>query len=204
MANQIYTCLWFDGQTKEAAAFYCSLFENTKIIATNPIVSKFELEGTPIKLLNGGALFSKNPSISLLVRCETMEEVEKIWNGLMDGGKAMMALNKYPWCEYYGWLFDKYGMTWQLFYAPLQRGEQKIISSIFFTNEVYGRAEEAISFYTIVFNESKIIFTEQYKDGESQPAGKLKFGSFEINHAQFVAMDGPGNHAFQFNEGCLL
>ncbi len=204
MVNQLYTCLWFNGQIKEAAEFYCSLFDGSKIVASNPIISKFELAGTPIKLLNGGALFSKNPSISFFVRCETKDEVEKIWNGLIEGGNAMMALDKYPWSEYYGWLFDKYGMTWQINLAPLQPGQQKIIPSMLFTNDVYGHAEEAIRFYGSVFKESKIFFTEQYKDGEPQPAGKLKFGSFELNHAQFVAMDGPGNHAFQFNEGVSI
>lgn len=204
MANQLYTCLWFNGQTKEASEFYCSLFEQSKIIANNPIVSKFELAGTTIKLLNGGAIFSKNPSISLFVRCETKEEVDKLWNALVDGGSAMMPLDKYPWSEYYGWLIDKYGMTWQLFFAPLQPGEQKVIPSMLFTNEVYGRAEEAIRFYDSVFKESKIFFTEQYKAGEPQPEGTLKFGSFELNHAQFAAMDGPGKHAFQFNEGVSI
>jgi predicted 3-demethylubiquinone-9 3-methyltransferase (glyoxalase superfamily) len=204
MANQLYTCLWFNGQTAEAAEFYCSLFEQSKIVAKNPIISKFELAGTTIKLLNGGALFSINPSISLFVRCETKQEVEKLWNAFMDGGKAMMNLDTYPWSEYYGWIVDKYGMTWQLFLAPLHEGEQKVIPSMLFTNEVYGRAEEAIRYYSSVFKESKIFFTDQYKDGEPQPAGKLKFGSFELNHAQFAAMDGPGNHAFQFNEGVSI
>lgn len=204
MANQLYTCLWFNGQTAEAAEFYCSLFEQSKIIARNPIISKFELAGTPIKLLNGGALFSINPSISLFVKCETKQEVEKLWNAFMDGGKAMMNLDTYPWSEYYGWVVDKYGMTWQLFLAPLHEGEQKVIPSMLFTNEVYGRAEESIRFYSNVFKESKIFFTEQYKDGEPQPAGKLKFGSFELNHAQFAAMDGLGNHSFQFNEGVSI
>ena len=204
MENQLYTCLWFNGQIKEASEFYCSLFEQSKILASNPIISKFELAGTPVKLLNGGALFAKNPSISFFVRCETKEEVEKLWKALSDGGKAMMPLDTYPWSEYYGWVCDKYGMTWQLFFAPIQPGEQKVISSMLFTNEVYGRAEEAIRYYASVFKESKIFFTEQYKDGEPQPAGKLKFGSFELNHAQFAAMDGPGNHDFQFNEGVSM
>jgi predicted 3-demethylubiquinone-9 3-methyltransferase (glyoxalase superfamily) len=204
MANKLYTCLWFNGHTAEAAEFYCSLFDTSKLVASNPIISKFELEGTPIKLLNGGALFSINPSISLFVKCETKQEVEKLWNAFIDGGKIMMPLDKYPWSEYYGWVVDKYGMTWQLFLSTLAAGEQKVIPSMLFTNEVYGRGEEAIRFYSSIFKESKVLFTELYKEGEAQPVGKLKFGSFELNHAQFAAMDGPGNHAFQFNEGVSI
>ncbi len=204
MANQLYTCLWFNGQTAEAAEFYCSLFEQSKIVAKNPIIAKFEIAGTTIKLLNGGALFTKNPSISFFVKCETKEEIEKMWHALLDGGKAMMALDKYPWSEQYGWVEDKFGMTWQLFLAKLAPGEQKVIPSILFTNEVYGRGEEAIRFYSSVFADSKIMLTEVYGEGEPQPAGKLKFGSFELNKAQFAAMDGPGNHNFQFNEGISI
>jgi predicted 3-demethylubiquinone-9 3-methyltransferase (glyoxalase superfamily) len=204
MANQLYTCLWFNGQTAEAAEFYCSLFEQSKIVAKNPIIAKFEIAGTAIKLLNGGALFTKNPSISFFVKCETKEEIEKMWHALLDGGKAMMSLDKYPWSEQYGWVEDKFGMTWQLFLAKLAPGEQKVIPSILFTNEVYGRGEEAIRFYSSVFADSKIMLTEVYGEGEPQPAGKLKFGSFELNKAQFAAMDGPGNHNFQFNEGISI
>lgn len=204
MANQLYTCLWFNGQIAEASEFYCSLFDQSKQLALNPIVAKFEIAGTPIKLLNGGALFSINPSISLFVKCETKEEVEKLWNAFMEGGKAMMPLNKYPWSEYYGWVVDKYGMTWQLFLGALQLGEQKVIPSMLFSNEVYGKAEAAIQYYSDVFKESKIQFIEKYGEGEAQTFGKLKFGSFTLNQAQFAAMDGPGNHAFQFNEAVSI
>jgi predicted 3-demethylubiquinone-9 3-methyltransferase (glyoxalase superfamily) len=122
----------------------------------------------------------------------------------MDGGKAMMNLGAYPWSEYYGWVVDKYGMTWQLFLTPIEAGQQKVIPSMLFTNEVYGRGKEAIDFYTQVFSNHKTFFTDLYKVGEPQPEGNLKFGSFELNGAQFAAMDGPGDHAFKFNEGVSI
>ena len=67
MAKHLYPCLWFDGNIAEATHFYCSLFENSNVLAENSIVTKFEIEGTTIKLLNGGTLFTKNPSISFYV-----------------------------------------------------------------------------------------------------------------------------------------
>jgi len=75
---------------------------------------KFELEGKMIMGLNGGPKFRINPSISFFVTCTSTEEIEQTWEKLMDGGKAMMPLDKYPWSEKYGWLVDKFGMTWQL------------------------------------------------------------------------------------------
>jgi predicted 3-demethylubiquinone-9 3-methyltransferase (glyoxalase superfamily) len=201
MQNHLYPCLWFDGQIKEATLFYCSLFPHSKIVAENNIITKFEIEGTTVKLLNGGALFQKNPSISFYVKCETLEEINHLWASLSDGGKVMMALNKYPWVEQYGWVEDKYGMTWQLSIKKRMEGEQKIILSFLFTNEVFGKADEAIKHYTSIFTESKIMYTDYYKPEEAPFAGKLKFGSFQLNNQQLVAMDGPGNHLFQFNEG---
>lgn len=201
MQNHLYPCIWFDGKIKEATQFYCSLFENSKIIAENNIISKFEIEGTTVKLLNGGALFKPNPSISFFVKCETKAAIQNLWTSLSQGGKVMMNLDAYPWCEQYGWVEDKYGMTWQLFLTTLQQGEQKVIPSFLFTNEVFGRAQEAINFYTSIFSTSKILFTDHYKEDEVPNSGKLKFGSFQLNNQQFAAMDGPGNHAFQFNEG---
>lgn len=199
MTNQLYPCLWFDGNIVEATNFYCSLFSNSKIHAQNSIITKFEIEGTTLKLLNGGALFSVNPSVSFFVKCETKHEIDKLWNGFIEGGKVMMNLDKYPWSEYYGWIEDKYGVSWQLVHKTLSPGEQKIVPSMSFTNQVFGRAEEAMNWYTQIFKESKILFKDYYNEGPF--AGKLKFGSFQLNNEQYRVMDSPGNHAFEFNEG---
>ena len=201
MQNQIYPCLWFDGQIKEATHFYCSLFPNSKVVAENNIITKFEIEGMAVKLLNGGAIFKKNPSISFYVNCDTLEEIQNLWPLLSDGGKIMMNLDKYPWAEQYGWVEDKYGMTWQLSFQSRAQGAQKIIPTFLFTNEVFGKADEAIKHYASIFVDSEIFFTDYYKPEEAPFAGKLKFGSFQLNNQQLAAMDGPGNHQFQFNEG---
>jgi len=201
MINQLYPCLWFDGRILEATHFYCSLFSNSKKIAENNIITKFEIEGTCIKLLNGGALFKVNPSVSLFVKCETRTEIDNLWKAFLEGGKVMMNLEQYPWSEYYGWIEDKFGVTWQLSLSILAPGEQKIIPSMLFTNNEFGRAGEALKLYTQIFKESKIMNTDYYTNAEVPFSGKLKFGSFQLNNQQFAVMDGPGNHAFEFNEG---
>ena len=204
MSNQLYPCLWLNGRLKEATEFYCALFPNSTIHAQNDIITKFEIEGTTLKLLNGGALFKMNPSISLFVKHNSKEEIEKLFNTLLEGGKAMIPLGSYPWCEKYAWVEDKFGMTWQLFWGERAPSEQKIIPSFLFTKEMFGKANEAMQFYTRIFSAGKIISEAFYMEGEGQPVGSLKFGSFELNGAQFAAMDGPGEHAFGFNEGVSL
>ncbi|MEP7323866.1 MAG: VOC family protein [Saprospiraceae bacterium] len=200
MSNEIYPCLWFDNQAKEAADFYCSAFPDAKITSENPMVVIFEIEGKKFMGLNGGPIFKINPSISMMVTCSTDEEIQGIWDALSKGGSALMGLDKYPWSERYGWIKDKYGMTWQLMKGDLPIGAPKIKPSFLFANKQYGRAEEAIKFYTSVFPDSAIQDLQLYLPGENQAEGKLKFGDFRLNQNLFSAMDGPGDHQFTFNE----
>jgi predicted 3-demethylubiquinone-9 3-methyltransferase (glyoxalase superfamily) len=204
MTDKIYPCLWFDGQAKAAADFYCSIFPNSKITVESPMVVKFEIEGKTIMGLNGGPMFKINPSISLFVTCQSNEEIENIWNQLKSGGSIMMPLDKYPWSEKYGWLVDKFGMTWQLMLGELSPGAQKIAISFLFVGNQYGKAQQAIKHYTSIFHDSNIHRLEIYKEGEEQPEGNLKFGHFSLDDISFYAMDGIGEHKFQFNEGVSL
>lgn len=201
MKNFIYPCLWFDGNAKAAADFYCSIFNHSKIIDNTQMVVRFEIEGRLVMGLNGGPMFKINPSISLFVTCETNEEIEIIWNKLIEGGKAMMPLDEYPWSKKYGWVVDKFGMTWQLMLGELPAGQQKIMPCLLFVGNQYGRAEEAVKQYTSIFPNSGINRLEIYQAGEPQPEGKLKFGDFKLQNEMFAAMDGFGGHEFQFNEG---
>lgn len=204
MKNTIYPCLWFDGNAKAAAEFYCSTFNHSKIIDDTQMVVRFEIEGRLIMGLNGGPMFKINPSISLFVTCETNEEIENLWNKLIDGGKAMMPLDQYPWSKKYGWVVDKFGMTWQLMLGELPEGQQKIMPCFLFVGDQYGRAEEAVKQYTSIFPNSKINRLDIYEEGEPQLAGNLKFGDFTLQNEIFAAMDGFGGHEFQFNEGVSL
>jgi predicted 3-demethylubiquinone-9 3-methyltransferase (glyoxalase superfamily) len=104
MINQIYPCLWFDGQAKAAAEFYCSVFKNSKITSENPIVVTFELNGEKFMGLNGGPHFKFNEAISFVVDCDTQEEIDHYWNKLTEGGQESQC----------GWLKDKYGVSWQI------------------------------------------------------------------------------------------
>ena len=77
MTNQIYPCLWFDGQAKAAAEFYCSIFKNSKITYDSPMVVLFELNGKKFMGLNGGPKFKFNESVSFVVECETQDEIDQ-------------------------------------------------------------------------------------------------------------------------------
>ncbi len=104
MTNQIYPCLWFDGQAKSAAEFYCSVFKNSHITAENPMVVSFELNGKPFMALNGGPQFKFNEAVSFVVNCDTQDEIDFYWDKLTAGGKEGQC----------GWLTDKFGLSWQI------------------------------------------------------------------------------------------
>lgn len=105
MKNPIYPCLWFDGQAKEAATFYCSVFKNSKMLLDTGLVAYFEINGQKFMGLNGGPNFKFNESVSFVVECDTQEEIDSYWNKLTsDGGQESMC----------GWCKDKYGVSWQI------------------------------------------------------------------------------------------
>ncbi len=98
MNNIIYPCLWFDNQAKDAAEFYCSVFDNGKLTADTPVVINFELNGQKFMALNGGPKFKINPSVSFYVVCETEAETSNIWNKFIEGGKVLMPINMVSTC----------------------------------------------------------------------------------------------------------
>ena len=104
MNHPIYSCLWFDAEAKAAAQFYCSVFKNGKIISENQFVVIFEINNTKFMALNGGPEYKFTEAISLVVDCDTQEEIDYYWNILTDGGKEGKC----------GWLKDKYGLSWQI------------------------------------------------------------------------------------------
>jgi predicted 3-demethylubiquinone-9 3-methyltransferase (glyoxalase superfamily) len=104
MTHPLFPCLWFDGNAKEAADYYCSVFKTSKIISENPMVVMFELNATKLMALNGGPQYKFSPANSYVVTCDTQEEIDHYWEKLGAGGR-------YNKC---GWLDDKYGVSWQI------------------------------------------------------------------------------------------
>jgi predicted 3-demethylubiquinone-9 3-methyltransferase (glyoxalase superfamily) len=112
MTNQIYPCLWFDGQARAAADFYCTIFPNSKIINDSGMVVNFELNGQFFMGLNGGNNFKFNEAVSFVIPCKDQDEIDHYWYKLIaDGGKEGNC----------GWCKDKFGLSWQV--VPIVLGE---------------------------------------------------------------------------------
>lgn len=221
--EQIAVCIWFDSQAEEAAKFYTSVFPNSSIgditrygkagyethhqPEGTVMTVEFNISGQEFMGLNGGPIFKPNPSISFFVVCETEDEINKSWDTLSKGGSVLMALDKYPWSEKYGWLQDKYGVTWQLALGKVSEVGQKLSPSLLYVNkdkDPKGHAEAAMNFYTSVFENSGIRGIARYEKGEGDIEGTVKHAQFNLNGQQFMAMDSSIEHKYTFTEALSL
>ena len=212
--RKISTHLWFDKEAKEAAQLYTSTFPNSKIKSSSVLentpsgdvdIVTVELAGQEFTLLSAGPLFKFNPSISFLVACESKKEVDAIWAKLSEGGMALMELGTYPFSEWYGWTTDRFGLSWQVMHMGDREIKQKITPTLMFVADVCGKAEEAMNFYTSIFQNSKITVNMRYGVGEEpEKEGSIKHATFTLEGQDFAAMDSAQKHEFNFNEAISL
>ncbi|WP_316818345.1 VOC family protein [Pedobacter nyackensis] len=204
MKNSIYPCLTLKGKIAEASDFYIQTFEDGKISQTSPFVIQIELSGQKIMLLNDGPTSSPNPSISFMVMCENEAETEKYWNKLIADGKALMPLDSYEWSTKYGWVEDKYGVSWQLYTGDKADTIQKFCPTLMFTGEGCGKATAAVHYYTGLFPNSHLqgILNYSKEDGESEAL--VKHAQFKISNFVMMAMDSSADHGFGFNDAISL
>ena len=211
--QKIVPHLWFNKEAKEASSFYTTLFPDSKIMSTTTItdtpsgdcdIVTFALCGQDFMAISAGPYFKLNPAISLFVVFDTEKEIEEVWNKLIDGGKALMPYDTYPWAKKYGWLEDKYGLSWQLSFSENHNAKQKITPFLMFTQAMSGKAKEAIETYTSIFPDSKVDMLVPYEKGEGDTEGFIKHSRFTLCGKDFMAMDSSGPHKFVFTEALSL
>lgn len=205
MKEKITPCFWYNNQAKEAAALYCSVFAQAKITAQSPIVTGIDVSGQSITLLDGGPKYKPNPSISFFYVCEKEEEFDRIWNAFTKEGTVMMPAGKYPWSEKYGWVTDKFGISWQVSVGKLSDVGQKVTPCMLFTGKQHGRADEAIAHYSSIFKNAKLDGILRYGPNEQpEQEGKVKHAQIAFLDYKFMVMESAAEHNFTFTEGVSL
>ena len=209
--------LWFDTEAREAAEFYASLFPDSTVTNVTTLhdtpsgdsdIVSFELAGQSFMAISAGPLFKFNPSVSFFVNFDPSRDkdarnnLDRTWERLSEGGTALMPLDKYPFSERFGWVQDKYGLSWQLILTDPEGDERPfIVPSLMFVGDVAGRAEEAIDHYLSVFKNSKMGTIARYGAGqEPDQEGTVMFADFMLEGQWFAAMDSAHEHQFAFNE----
>lgn len=219
--SKITPHLWFDTQATEAAEFYSAVFPDSAVtnVTTLPDtpggdcdVVSFRVWGQDFMAISAGPLFTINPSISFIVnvdpsRDDDAEElVDRLWAQLADGGTTLMPLGEYPFSKRYGWVQDRYGVSWQLILSdPAGDPRPAIVPSLMFVGDVSGQAEEANDFYLSVFGDAERGQLVRYPQGLApELPDTVMFSDFRLADTWFAAMDSAREHAFGFNEAVSL
>jgi predicted 3-demethylubiquinone-9 3-methyltransferase (glyoxalase superfamily) len=217
--QKIIPHLWFDKNAEEAAEFYTSIFRKGKIGETTRytdagfdvhgmpagtvLTVEFEIEDYKFVAINGGPLFKFTPAISFTVACSTKEEVDELWAKLSKGGEPLMPLDKYPFSEWYGWIKDKFGLTWQIILMP--DAKRCIVPSLMYVGDMAGKAEEAMNLYMKTFKNSKEGQVHRYPAGMApDKEGTIMYADFYIENQKFSVMDSAHEHEFSFTEAVSL
>lgn len=232
MTQKITPNLWFDGNAKEAAEFYVAAFPVSKIVTTSyypksveegladfqlnmagkVLTVDFELGSLRFTGINAGPEFQPNPSISFMVNFDpardeqAREHLDELWAKLLDGGEVFMPLDEYPYSKRYGWVKDRYGLTWQLILTD-PGGEPRpfITPSLMFSGENTNHAEEAMNYYISLFPDSKQGMLARYpEDTGPAKAGSLMYADFTLNGQWLAVMDSGVELPFVFNEAISL
>ena len=231
--QKIVPNVWCAGNAEEAGRFYASVFPGAatsiesrypreglldfqRPLAGEPLTVAVEIEGTRLTLINAGDDFRPTPALSFLLNFDPLAfggdaeaaraRLDAVWSGLSDGGRVLMPLGEYPFSPRYGWVEDRYGVSWQLMLTDPE-GEPRpfLIPSLMFGAEAQNRAGEAVDFYVSVFDDAEAGSRYPY-GAPTRPASAeaLMFGEFRIGAQWFAAMDSGTEQAASFTPGVSL
>jgi predicted 3-demethylubiquinone-9 3-methyltransferase (glyoxalase superfamily) len=205
--QKISPFLWFDDKAEDSARFYASIFGDSSIdsvarygkLGPGPegsvMTLGFRLEGREFAALNGGPVFSFTPAVSFFVNCGTESEIDALWGHLSGSGTVFMELQSYPFSRKFGWVTDRFGVSWQLNLGTQRKSIQPFLT---FAGPQHGRAEEAMNSYISIFKNSRIERLERFEAGDLGSPGTVKHGRFSLDGLEFMAMDSDKNRPFGF------
>lgn len=233
--QKIVPNLWFDGNAEEAGRFYAQAFARVRSASSEvasrypddvpdfqrplvgePLTVDLDIDGFAIVLINAGPEFRPNPSISFMLNFDPLffdgdaqgarDRLDELWTALAEGGQTRMALGEYPFSARYGWVEDRYGVSWQLMLTnPEGDPRPFVIPSLMFGGSAQNRAREAADFYTSLFDESGLGTVVPYPapTGPAE-AGSVMFGEFRLAGQWFAMMDSGVEHDTSFSCGVSL
>ncbi|HEL2056651.1 TPA: VOC family protein [Streptococcus suis] len=205
--------LWYDTEAKEAVAFYVELFGGkidwTYTITDTPSgdsdLIQFQLGDMTLAAISAGPYFKLNESMSLMVNVANKDEVTCLYQTLSEGGRVLMPLGEYPFSPYYVWLEDRFGLSWQLSYAPDLDKPYQFDICLLFSQEQVGLAQPMLDYYKDKLPQASVGQLSYYGEGEAAvEAAKLNYAELLVAGQKMIVMDhGYGGEA-SFNEAFSL
>ncbi|WP_166983194.1 VOC family protein [Paramicrobacterium fandaimingii] len=230
--QKIISNIWCNGDAEAAGNFYASVFAGAsshvessypsegladfqRAMAGKALTVSVDIGGTAFTLINAGDEFRPNPSISFFVNIDPLQfddetaaraHLDAMWRDLSSGGRELMSLGEYPFSKHYGWVEDRYGVSWQLILTdPDGASRPYIVPSLMFAGPVQNRANEAIDFYVNLFDDAEAGSRFPYDEQTGPAAAKaLAFGDFRIGDQWFAVMDSGVEQDFSFTNGVSL
>lgn len=224
LQQKIIPHLWFDNTAKAAAGFYASVFPDAAVTdimtlhdtpAGDCDVVSFVLWGHRFVAFSAGPLFKFNPSVSFIVNFDPLffkpspspekdarRKLDAVWENLSEDGTVLMPIDEYPFSRRYGWIQDRYGLSWQVMLTcPDGDPRPPIVPNLLFVGKNCGNAEAAMRFYLSVFRHSRSGNLVRYGPGQApDEPGTIMFADFMLEGSWFAAMDSAREHRFGFNE----
>lgn len=233
MTQRITPNIWCDRTAEQAGAFYASVFDDTtsRVTARYPseglpefqrdfageaVMVDVVLRGYRFSLINADATFAPNPSISFLVTADPRDFdgdehaargwINRIWTALAEEGRVLMDIGEYPYSGLYGWVEDKFGMSWQLKLAAAGADPvPPVVPMLMFGDGVQNRAAEAVELYTGLFPDAGVGRVVTYPVTTSaEPVGAVMYADFRLAGQTFAVMDSQMDQDFTFTPGVSL
>ena len=227
--QKIIPNLWCNGTAEEASAFYASVLPDTtggvtarypatglpdfqKEMAGKALTAQISVDGYDIVLINAGDEFTPNESISFMLNFDPSRDpgagdaLDRTWDGLADGGTVVRELGEYPFSPGYGWIRDRYGVTWQLILTnPDGDPRPFVMPSLLFCGAAQNKAKAFIRKYTALFDDSSMGMVVDYTTAAGPVrADSVMFGDFTLFGQWFTAMDSLDEQDFTFDCGVSL
>lgn len=227
--QKIVPNLWFQGNAAEGIEFYEHALPNTHTVATSNypteglldfqkdfagdiLTAEVEIDGYRVCLINAGQEFFPNPSVSFLLNFDPSRDANArdtlrgVWERLSSGGTVLMPLGEYTFSNLYGWIQDRYGVSWQLMLTNPEGDPRPFVTPmLMFGGQAQNRAKEALDYYIGTFGNAAIGNVVPYADqvGPAHP-GAVMYSDFTLEGEWLAAMDSGVEQPFSFTPGVSL
>ncbi|QIK62391.1 VOC family protein [Leucobacter viscericola] len=228
--QKIVTNIWCNGNAEEVGAYYADLFPNARTwvesryplegllefqqpLAGEPLTVGVEIGEARLTLINADDTFSPNPSVSLMLNFDPLDfdgdavaaraQLDTIWEVFAEDGSVLMPLQEYPFSARYGWVQDRYGVSWQFMLTdPAGESRPFVVPALMFGGPAQNRATAAVDRYLEVFEDAelgqRVLYGEATGPAE---ATSVMFSDFRIGEQWFTAMDSGREQDFSFTCG---
>lgn len=202
---------WCNGTRDDQARAYAALFPGATIDGKSTadwspggVVTRLNLRGSPLDLIEGGPVYSPTPALSLFVQCESEGEMRTLWAGLADGGAELMPLDAWPWATLFGWLQDRWGMTWQLNLGAMDEVDQAVTPFLTFVGDAAGRAQAAMDLYTRAIPGTETVEAHLHDGSMGDPAGWVMHARMRVAGGGLMLSENGMAHPWGFTPGGSL